>query len=266
MSVSSRPFGVELEFYNAPHPEVVAWRLSKLGLKAYDEDVAYEKRLKAFSYWRVGGDSSISGTAFRLELASPILRGKEGIEQVRQVCRALNSLGCLTNKSCGLHVHTSNHKLTSYQLLSMFRRYARWESEIDSYMHPNRRENKNKCAKSLARTAKEIEALYVDAYERRLMLRTVRDFVESVDSSHQHKLDFDSHLRHKTTEWRHHHGSINGVEVSNWIKFCLNFVEVSASLAEDPHRPRRIRKDTGPLMGLKFRAKQHFMFQAEKFA
>lgn len=40
-----------------------------------------------------------------VEIVSPILKGPDGISQVRQVCQWFRSVGARVNQSCGFHVH-----------------------------------------------------------------------------------------------------------------------------------------------------------------
>lgn len=264
MSISRRPFGVEIECCNLPHEEVCLWHFRQAGILSYHEDQVRPRKVKKYSYWNVGWDSSIEGPGLRLEFSSRILAGPEGLEEVRKVCRILQKLGAQVNKSCGLHVHVSNKGLTPVAMFTMLQRYADWENQIDSYMSPNRRENRNSCANSVRSDADDMLALYGDSFERSEMLRSRHSFADSVASGHRKKLDFDSHYEHNTTEFRHHHGTIDPVEVTSWIKFCLNFTEVSADLAPRTRRSTKRARDVGPLMGLDSRTRQHFLLQAEK--
>jgi len=76
------------------------------------------------------------------------------------------------------------------------------------------------------------------------------------------KINFDSN--YATLEFRHHHGTLNSTEVSNWVQFCLNFVEVSADLTPGTRRATKRTRDTGPLMGLSTNIRNHFTYQAER--
>jgi hypothetical protein len=56
-----------------------------------------------------------------LEIVSPVLRGRAGIEQVKQVAEALKSLGACVNHTAGVHVHCSAEKVAgpSFALLEI---------------------------------------------------------------------------------------------------------------------------------------------------
>ena len=69
--------------------------------------------------WNAQRDGSLRTTLRGyegVEIVSPVLRGREGLEQVRQVAALLQELGARVNRTCGLHVHvgaTSVQAMTS---------------------------------------------------------------------------------------------------------------------------------------------------------
>lgn len=263
MTISNRKFGVELEFCNAPHPEVVVWHLRQLGLEAYDTiDAGVVPRGRQYSYWEIKNDYSITGPGFRYEIASPILKGISGLAEVRQVCRILQKLGCQTNTSCGLHVHVSDKHLSVQALLSLFLRYAENEKLIDSWIHKTRRRDRNHSCTSLKNTHKEVKALLQCPEERKHLLRNHYELLSVISDWRERKIHFSDY---GTIEFRHHHGTLDPTEVSNWAQFAVNFVEVSADLAEGTRRATKRTRDTGPLLGLSTRIREHFWYQAERF-
>ena len=58
-------------------------------------------------YWKMVTDASIQGMEDDLcfELVSPVLRGMDGIHQLRRMMDHVRRLGIATNSSCGFHVH-----------------------------------------------------------------------------------------------------------------------------------------------------------------
>lgn len=85
---SLRKFGIEVEMF---HPTNKALGdLSKLVSKVFG----------------IEHDGSIdAGGGHGVEVVSPILRGAAGENAIVEVFKTINSLGFLTNKSCGVHVH-----------------------------------------------------------------------------------------------------------------------------------------------------------------
>lgn len=57
--------------------------------------------------WNAQGDGSIRSRRGwqAVEIVSPVLKGADGINQVRQVCQWFRSVGARVNQSCGFHVH-----------------------------------------------------------------------------------------------------------------------------------------------------------------
>lgn len=57
--------------------------------------------------WNAQGDGSIRSRRGwqAVEIVSPVLRGTDGIQQVRKVCEWFRSVGARVNQSCGFHVH-----------------------------------------------------------------------------------------------------------------------------------------------------------------
>ena len=168
MSIPNRPFGVELEFNSAPHPQVVAWMIEQLGFKAADSDEPMNN-YRDFTYWYVGDDSSISGPGVHIEVSSPILRGAKGLAEVRKVCRVLQQLGCKTNSSCGLHVHVAQGRLSPRVTYSLIKRYGTFEDEIDSWISKGRRGSRCGSCTSHKKDLQTLADIYSDPVERREM-------------------------------------------------------------------------------------------------
>jgi hypothetical protein len=89
--------------------------------------------------------------------------------------------------------------------------------------------------------------------------------------------------KYGTIEFRQHHGTINAKEITNWIRFLINHIEVSrricattpakvatapATAAPAPVEPKSAKpvKDRDVLMGLPTSARKHFKGQATRFA
>lgn len=71
--------------------------------------------------WTVKYDSSIRAGRGRqgAEIVSPVLKGADGLRQIKAVCQTLNQLGARVNRSCGLHVHVGyEHDMTKIQRLT----------------------------------------------------------------------------------------------------------------------------------------------------
>jgi hypothetical protein len=170
--------------------------------------------------WKVVYDGSVSGG---FEAVSPVLRGEEGIAEVKRAASALEAAGARINKSCGLHVHFGANDLSVAAVKNVVARYAKYESAIDAFMAPSRRNNASTyCRSVVGRVASEIVNSNASTKER---------LAAAMDSRY-HKVNLQSLTRHGTIEFRQHGGTVDGTKIENWIRFGLAFVEKSKVLAE----------------------------------
>ena len=65
--------------------------------------------------WKAERDSSIQpGPGYMAaEVVSPVLKGADGLRQLKTVCDWLNSVGAKVNRSTGFHVHVSGEGQTA---------------------------------------------------------------------------------------------------------------------------------------------------------
>jgi hypothetical protein len=98
-------FGVELECF-LPYAAI---REHGISVGGYGYRRGMQLPMPMFpSGWRIGSDCSVSTSRSGMrsvEVVSPVLRGLEGIVQVRRVVEQLEALGGRVNSSCGCHVH-----------------------------------------------------------------------------------------------------------------------------------------------------------------
>jgi hypothetical protein len=226
---SNRTFGIEIEFIGNREQAIQA--IQAAGLSCRFED--YNHRVAP--HWKVTTDASVGYD--NGELVSPILQGENGLEQVRKVCAALRSIGHKVNKACGVHVHVGGQDLSGPELANVFKRYVECETTIDSLMPRSRRLNNNTYCRSLRDYATGIRNA-----------NSLHDLRRAFYDERHVKLNVMSYVRQKTIEFRHHSGSLSGEKITNWIQFCVNFVEKSRSttaIAANPnynHTPAAPRR------------------------
>jgi hypothetical protein len=80
------------------------------------------------------------------------------------------------------------------------------------------------------------------------------DIMAKTTTSRYRNINLQAFTKHKTIEFRQHHGTLDGTKISNWVSFILNFVERSCLAAD---KGRRIR-DKNVLSGLSKRHKEHY--------
>lgn len=95
---SKRTFGLEFEI-----------NLGRQGQHALRESIA-----KEFQMVRDGSVNS------GIEVVSPILKGKEGEDKIKHVCKAMQTVKAGADESCGLHVHIGAEDLFKKSELSIF--------------------------------------------------------------------------------------------------------------------------------------------------
>jgi hypothetical protein len=141
-----RNFGIELELIKLTQ-EKAAEAIRTVGLevvrRGYLHDVTRE--------WKIVPDSSVkdkNGVA-GCEAVSPILKGQRGLDIAATAANALKNMGGDVNRSTGLHCHIAVEDLSANDLKTIMRRYAAFEREIDAFMPPSRRENKNYYCQSI---------------------------------------------------------------------------------------------------------------------
>lgn len=240
---SGRTFGIELEFYGLSYREVKE-TLDKAGVSCYmDGDIIYncdfdtEEEEEAVRTaprvgWKITDDGSIDNDdGDPVELVSPVLKGIRGLREVAKVAQALKRAGAQVNDSCGFHVHVGAGNLTGATFINLVKRYAAYESVMDSFMTANRRLNENEYCRSLSGMLDRMNRLSGSSTPTQVANRFSHsdyDHRYGVSSGGRYyKVNLCSFLRHGTVEFRHHNGTMEAAKIVNWIVFCLSFVKNS---------------------------------------
>ena len=197
MKNNKRTFGIEIELV---HGNKYAMRdaLQRAGIDCEVEGYNHTTR----PHWKIVTDSSIRGGGY--EVVSPILKGEEGLDEVRRVCEVLNEQGATVNRSCGLHVHHGAEDLKARHLQNLLNLYRRSEGVIDSMMPVSRRENNNTYCRSLQ---------HLNEGEH--------------PGGRYYKLNLESLHVHGTVEFRQHSGTTEAEKIINWVNITQMMVERS---------------------------------------
>jgi len=207
-SIANLTFGVEFEVI-LPSPynrETGADRVAELA------GFPVNSRGSVNGQWKVVYDGSVSGAGQGLEFVSPVLKGDDGLEQVRKVCAAFNQMGVTVNHTCGFHVHVGarNEGVDFFKTLGKL--YARYEETLDEIMPRPRRGNANNYCRSIK--------LHIPQLDR---ATTVREAISAFPSRY-HKLNLAAFAKHSTVEFRQHSGTVDASKAVNWIITCLKLV------------------------------------------
>ena len=216
MSNFTRNFGIEMEFAGISKSESCE-ALRAAGIPAEME--GYNHIDHHDDVWKIVTDASVRGGH---EVVSPILHGAEGLEIAKRAAKALEAAGATINTTCGLHVHFDAANLSTEELRTICKRYARHEEEIDSFMPASRRGNANTYCES-------VRSLFLNnrAFDR---ATTKIKLVESIHSRY-YKVNLQAYARHHTIEFRQHSGSVDAEKIANWVLFLNAFIDESIARA-----------------------------------
>jgi hypothetical protein len=163
-----------------------------------------------------------------VEIVSPILKGRAGIEQVKHVARILRELGAVTSISCGFHVHAGAQSIAGPH----FPDVAEWTAKLlyNVAMHEtalyastgtHRREN-GSYARSIKRQKQAADTVR-KASDRRKR-EALRDVIYGLDR--YHSLNLTNLFTCKATvEHRWAAGTVEWVKMVGHICTCLALAE-----------------------------------------
>ena len=199
-------FGVEIECYNVLRSCLIN-EVSQRSVSIQSEGYNHTDNNH---YYKIVSDGSIQGNDGQ-EVVSPILKGKDGLNSLKNVCDSLNAVGAKVNRSTGLHVHFDASKISDVHFVNIFKNYQKLESVIDSFMPNSRRANNNGYCASLI-------GLDYDTCE------TKSDVIR-LNRTRYRKVNAESYLRHKTIEFRQHSGTTEYEKMANWINFLRKLIQ-----------------------------------------
>ena len=211
-----RTYGVEIEIArDGMRYDVhsIANTLNIAGINAQAESYNHTTR----RHWKVTTDSSCG-----YEIVSPILKGYEGLEELKRVLEVLNAMDCKINRDCGIHVHhgVNDYSLKNFQ--NLFKMYVKYEKNIDAVLPNSRRANNNSFCRSMLYTHGTVERTIEKINEAKSVQQ-----LENVWYTRYVKLNIQSYVKYGTIEFRQHAGSLSFEKISNWILFTQVMVERS---------------------------------------
>lgn len=210
----SRSFGIELEVYGASRSSIVSCMRAE-GIDVQSEDYNHTTR----GHWKIVSDSSIQGENGS-EVVSPVLRGAEGMEQVKKVCIALQKAGAKVNQSCGFHVHIGINDLSVSNVKDLVSSYINLENDIDAFMPASRRGNFNTYCRNMSS---------VTGIKSKIKNCSTIGMLSNCFNTRYYKLNLKSYVKYGTVEFRQHAGTTSFSKVKNWVMICARLVEYSKS-------------------------------------
>lgn len=209
---NERTYGIEIEFLQgAVSRETIAEELRNAGVIAYSEGYNHSTK----SHWKMITDASCGN-----ELVSPVLKGREGLEEIKKVCEVLNRLGCKVDKRCGLHVHHYAGDLSVGNFKNLYIAYAKYEGLIDRLQPVSRRGQNNTYCRSLIGGGYTRFVFEINECE------TINDIRRLLGTRYV-KLNMESYVKYGTIEFRQCAGTTDASKIVNWIMFTQLMVERS---------------------------------------
>lgn len=203
-------FGIEIECIGL-NTSAATQALRTAGVQCVDEGYDHTTR----STWKVVPDGSLTGRGGTCEVVSPILRGTDGLTEVRTVMSILRAAGAKVNESCGMHIHIGAEALTQEHQVRMIIAYGKWQGAFTGWIR-ERRINGRWARIRTAQSWAHLADRWGTTSDRRI-------FAHSLDRLYA--FNAAAYHRHGTFEMRAHHGSLNGTNACAWIALHIAFAE-----------------------------------------
>jgi hypothetical protein len=195
--------------------------------------------------WKAVPDGSLRWTGRNsemrgIEIVSPILKGEDGIEQVRKVADIIMAGGGKVNATAGLHVHIGVGGAWGKQVKNLAKMYLKYAMDFDSILPISRRAlrnrfaKNNRCAMFATLTGEQID-------ERFARVSTLRDVSQLMNgtpptpgycSQRYYAMNFMSYASHGTIEFRQHSGSVESKKICSWIRLLTGFAATAFSVED----------------------------------
>ena len=166
--------------------------------------------------WDLKTDGSVNGMG--LELVSHILKGTEGLVELRFICNALNQVNATVDRSSGLHVHHGRNRFplsAEAQLMNLYNANAIAISSVIASSRVNSGYGGFNPMRDMANATDR-------AYNR--MLENPNDptgRTASISNSSRQAVNFAPRY---TIEFRQHSGTTDYTKISNWIFLTQAFM------------------------------------------
>ncbi len=218
-----RSYGIELEFVSKISHEELTSRLNIAFVFRNIEHTAYcsnsyhhNRDPYNVNTWDVKADSSIQAPdicdefPYGIEIASPVLKGKDGLKALKAVCEVLSTVAKV-GKTTGLHVH---HGIKTAELRDVAKAWGKIQDAVYTIVPPSRRNNRY-CAK------------WHSKYDGGSVIKWYRNFV----GTRYVGLNLESYWLRGTVEFRMAAGSMEYEKISNWVIYTQMLIDNASKIA-----------------------------------
>jgi hypothetical protein len=189
--------------------------------------------------WNAQQDCSIRADAgYRaVEIVSPVLKGADGIRQLKAVCEWLNSVCAKVNRSTGFHVHVGFCRQNKAGLRRLVSLVANFEKALFAATGTKSREVGSYC-QPVSTNASYREA-FKDGTQANAAYRLQR----------YHVLNLTNLLGggKPTVEFRVFAGTTNATKAIGYVQLCLGLVEKALSMKKLPKWDAKTPVETSPI-------------------
>ena len=171
------------------------------------------------------------------EIVSPVLKGADGLRQLKAVCDWLNGAGAKVNRSTGFHVHVGFCRADKRGLRRLVSLVANFEKALYAATGTRSREQGHFCQ------GIQEDHSFVTAF------RATRVARPGLCSNRYHALNLTNLLGHgkPTVEFRVFAGTTNAVKATGYVRLCLGIVEKALSMKKLPKWTAKTPVETSPI-------------------
>jgi len=174
-------------------------------------------------HWRAERDGSLGGFAHGktcVEFVSPVLRGAEGLDNIRATCAQIKAWGGATNPSCGLHIHVGfpSDSVADIRRLTML--VGQFEDALYAMSGTPERRTGGYCWPIKNDRNKQV----IWSVENKHALRNQGDFEQKYRLLNWRPFICEGR---ETVEFRVFSGSLNPAKIAAWVQVALTLVEMA---------------------------------------
>lgn len=182
--------------------------------------------------WNAQHDGSLqSGPSgyFGVEVVSPIMKGADGMQQVKVVCEWLKQIGAKVAKCCGFHVHVGFDRTNVAAMKRLVHNVANFEKAIYAATGTKSREQNHYC-----RTVQNDQAFRNGSYARtdRYHVLNVTNLIANLKP---------------TVEFRAFAGTTNFIKIVGYIRLSLALVEKAMTMKKQTNWKAKTPVETSPI-------------------
>lgn len=265
---------------------ITSQRVFSAEIECYAEDESAANKIARLIPKAVGITDDGSLSDYGIELQTPKLKGKNGEQCIKDVCKVLNTQGATITKDCGLHIHLDGkgllpRTLTTVEptaLKQLWQFYVAFDDVMLSFLPKSRRTNSfcrsmKDTAKynhiGNAKTQRDIEVLW---YKTSNVSYLNQNKSHQKHGSRYHGVNIHILLAEKHLEIRFHSGTINATKMLEWTAMHQRICDMAASntlITSEAMLDLDLERKTKmffTILGLPARAEKYFTRRQTQFA